>query len=204
MGAQCRSPRRARGARCPLASSTCPHPGPIGVSAVQFIGRARRGVTPVRELFLSLHDPSPNMRFIRGQRRRHVGRSQWEDQARPRRTDRLTTTDRGIALVAHDNKKPEVGGQRVIPGRRDRPTDAHGQGRHRCRVRDHGPGQRPQPLDRQPGHNLLSTALHTPAERANALLKSSFTALRRVTPTQRIGDIVAAAPVILTPGSVPS
>lgn len=53
-------------------------------------------------------------------------------------------------------------------------------------------------------HNLLITALRTPAERLNALLKSSFKALRRVALSQRIGDIVAAALVILTPGSVPS
>lgn len=46
--------------------------------------------------------------------------------------------------------------------------------------------------------NLLITALRAPAERANALLKSSFKALRRVTvcPT-RIGTIAAAALVIL-------
>lgn len=47
--------------------------------------------------------------------------------------------------------------------------------------------------------NLLITALRAPAERANALLKSSFKALRRITLCpQRIGDIVAAALVILT------
>lgn len=47
--------------------------------------------------------------------------------------------------------------------------------------------------------NLLITALRAPAERANALLKSTFTALRRVTVCPwRIGKIVAAALVILT------
>jgi hypothetical protein len=53
-------------------------------------------------------------------------------------------------------------------------------------------------IDNQ-SRNLLITALRAPAERANALLKSSFKALRRVTLCpQRIGDIVAAALVILT------
>ena len=47
--------------------------------------------------------------------------------------------------------------------------------------------------------NLLITALRAPAERANALLKTGFKALRRVTLCpQRIGTIVAAALVILT------
>jgi hypothetical protein len=47
--------------------------------------------------------------------------------------------------------------------------------------------------------NLLITALRAPSERANALLKSGFKALRRVTLCpQRIGTIVAAALVILT------
>lgn len=47
--------------------------------------------------------------------------------------------------------------------------------------------------------NLLITALRAPAERANALLKSSFKALRRVTVCPlRIGTIVAAALVVLT------
>ena len=47
--------------------------------------------------------------------------------------------------------------------------------------------------------NLLITALRAPAERANALFKSSFKALRRVTLCpQGIGTIVQAALVILT------
>ena len=47
--------------------------------------------------------------------------------------------------------------------------------------------------------NLLITALRAPAERANALFRSNFKALRRVTLCpQRIGTIVAAALVILT------
>lgn len=47
--------------------------------------------------------------------------------------------------------------------------------------------------------NLLITALRARAERANALLKSSFKALRRITVCpSRIGHIVAAALVILT------
>jgi hypothetical protein len=47
--------------------------------------------------------------------------------------------------------------------------------------------------------NLLITALRAPAERANALLKSTFKALRRITLCpRRIGHIVAAALVILT------
>lgn len=47
--------------------------------------------------------------------------------------------------------------------------------------------------------NLLITAMRAPAERANALLKSGFKALRRVTVCPwKIGDIVAAALVILT------
>jgi len=47
--------------------------------------------------------------------------------------------------------------------------------------------------------NLLITALRAPAERANALLKSSFKALRRITLCPwRIGHITAAALVILT------
>lgn len=47
--------------------------------------------------------------------------------------------------------------------------------------------------------NLLITALRAPAERANALLKSTFKALRRVTVRPwRIGAITAAALVILT------
>lgn len=47
--------------------------------------------------------------------------------------------------------------------------------------------------------NLLITALRAPAERANALLKSTFKALRRVTLCPwRIGTIVAAALVLLT------
>lgn len=47
--------------------------------------------------------------------------------------------------------------------------------------------------------SMLISALRAPAERANALLKSSFTALRCVTLCpQRIGHIVAAALVILT------
>ena len=47
--------------------------------------------------------------------------------------------------------------------------------------------------------NLLITALRARAERANALLKSSFKALRRITVCPwRIGHIVAAALVILT------
>jgi hypothetical protein len=47
--------------------------------------------------------------------------------------------------------------------------------------------------------NLLITALRAPAERANALLKSTFKALRKVTVCpRRIGHIVAAASVILT------
>jgi hypothetical protein len=47
--------------------------------------------------------------------------------------------------------------------------------------------------------NLLITSLRAPAERANALLKSTFKALRRITLCpQRIGHIVAAAHVILT------
>jgi hypothetical protein len=47
--------------------------------------------------------------------------------------------------------------------------------------------------------NLSITALRAPAERANALLKSGFNALRRITVCpQRIGGIVAAALVLLT------
>lgn len=47
--------------------------------------------------------------------------------------------------------------------------------------------------------NLLITALRAPAERANALLKSGFKALRRITVCpRRIGTIVSAALVILT------
>lgn len=47
--------------------------------------------------------------------------------------------------------------------------------------------------------NLLISALRAPAERANALLKSTFKALRRVTVCPwRIGNIVAAALVLLT------
>lgn len=47
--------------------------------------------------------------------------------------------------------------------------------------------------------NLLITALRSPAERANALLKSTWKALRRVTLCpQRIGHITAAALVLLT------
>jgi hypothetical protein len=47
--------------------------------------------------------------------------------------------------------------------------------------------------------NLLITALRAPAERANALLKSTFKALRRITLCPwRIGNIAAAALVILT------
>jgi hypothetical protein len=47
--------------------------------------------------------------------------------------------------------------------------------------------------------NLLVSALRAPAERANALLKSTFKALRRVTVCPwRIGAITAAALVILT------
>lgn len=47
--------------------------------------------------------------------------------------------------------------------------------------------------------NLLINALRAPAERANALLKSTFKALRRVTLCPwRIGHITAAALVILT------
>ena len=47
--------------------------------------------------------------------------------------------------------------------------------------------------------NLLINALRAPAERANALLKSSFKALRRITVCPwRIGHITAAALVILT------
>lgn len=47
--------------------------------------------------------------------------------------------------------------------------------------------------------NLLLTALRAPSERANALLKSTFKALRRVTLCPwRIGAITAAALVILT------
>lgn len=53
-------------------------------------------------------------------------------------------------------------------------------------------------IDNQ-ARNRLITALRAPAERANALLKSSFKALRRVTVCPwRIGAIVAAALVILT------
>jgi hypothetical protein len=53
-------------------------------------------------------------------------------------------------------------------------------------------------IDNQ-ARNLLITALRAPAERANALFKSSFKALRRVTLCpQRIGAIVAAALVTLT------
>ncbi len=41
---------------------------------------------------------------------------------------------------------------------------------------------------------------HKPRHRANALLKTTFAALRRVTACpQRIGHIVAAALVLLTP-----
>ncbi|WP_048550846.1 transposase family protein, partial [Nostocoides japonicum] len=47
--------------------------------------------------------------------------------------------------------------------------------------------------------NLLITALRAPAERANALFKSGFNALRRITLCPwRIGHITAAALVILT------
>ena len=47
--------------------------------------------------------------------------------------------------------------------------------------------------------NLLLSALRAPAERANALLKSTFKALRRITVCPwRIGAITAAALVILT------
>ena len=47
--------------------------------------------------------------------------------------------------------------------------------------------------------NLLISALRAPAERGNALLKTTFKALRRVTLCPwRIGTIVAAALVILT------
>lgn len=53
-------------------------------------------------------------------------------------------------------------------------------------------------IDNQ-ARNLLITALRAPAERGNALLKSSFKALRRITLCpRRIGHIVAAALVILT------
>jgi DDE superfamily endonuclease len=53
-------------------------------------------------------------------------------------------------------------------------------------------------IDNQ-ARNLLLTALRAPAERANALLKSTFKALRRVTLCPwRIGTITAAALVILT------
>ena len=53
-------------------------------------------------------------------------------------------------------------------------------------------------IDNQ-ARNLLITALRAPAERANALLKSTFKALRRVTLCPwRIGHITAAALVILT------
>ncbi len=53
-------------------------------------------------------------------------------------------------------------------------------------------------IDNQ-ARNLLITALRAPAERANALLKSGFKALRRVTLCpRRIGHITAAALVILT------
>jgi hypothetical protein len=47
--------------------------------------------------------------------------------------------------------------------------------------------------------NLLLTALRAPAERANALFKSTFKALRRITVCPwKIGTIIAAAHVILT------
>ena len=47
--------------------------------------------------------------------------------------------------------------------------------------------------------NLLITALRAPAERANAILKSSWRALRRITLCPwRIGHIVAAALVLST------
>lgn len=47
--------------------------------------------------------------------------------------------------------------------------------------------------------NQLLNASRAPAERANALLKSSFKALRRITLCpQRIGHIVTAALVLLT------
>ncbi len=53
-------------------------------------------------------------------------------------------------------------------------------------------------IDNQ-ARNLLITPLRAPAERANALLKSGFKALRRVTLCpRRIGHITAAALVILT------
>ncbi|MGL5829453.1 MAG: transposase family protein, partial [Angustibacter sp.] len=47
--------------------------------------------------------------------------------------------------------------------------------------------------------NRMITALRAPAERANALLKSTFRALRRITLCpRRIGAITAAALIILT------
>ncbi|MGL5857561.1 MAG: transposase family protein, partial [Angustibacter sp.] len=47
--------------------------------------------------------------------------------------------------------------------------------------------------------NRTITALRSPAERANALLKSTFRALRRIILCpKRIGHITAAALVILT------
>lgn len=53
-------------------------------------------------------------------------------------------------------------------------------------------------IDNQ-SRNLLISALRAPAERANALLKSTFTALRRITVCPwKIGAITAAALVILT------
>ncbi len=55
---------------------------------------------------------------------------------------------------------------------------------------------RPSP-DNQ-AHNRLINALRAPAERANALLKSTWQALRRITlDPGRIGAITAAALVLL-------
>jgi len=75
------------------------------------------------------------------------------------------------------------------------PTRATPEPGSACTSRSRGPTCAPTP----PTRNRLLIGLRAPAERANALLKSTWKALRRVTVCpQRIGHIVAAALVLLT------
>lgn len=94
----------------------------------------------------------------------------------------------GTRLVPRHHLRPRARAASAVPSRGRRNADADGQGLHRSRDRHQGPHQSKNLSIDNRARSLLISALRAPA---NALLKSSFTALRRVTLCpQRIGHIV--------------
>lgn len=94
--------------------------------------------------------------------------------------------------------RPRARAPRPVPGRRGGPTLTD-KGYAGAGIGIHTPFKGSNLAIDNQARNRLITCLRAPAERANALFKCTFQALRRITLCPwRIGNIVAAALVILT------